>query len=57
MYVVIFEVDPFESGKEKHLDLAAPLRKNCQKSMFLFERAFSKPKQSQENIVTVDLER
>ena len=31
MYVVIFEVEPYESGKERYLDLAAQLRKELSK--------------------------
>ena len=31
MYVVIFEVEPYESGKERYLDLAAQLRQELSK--------------------------
>ena len=31
MYVVIFEVEPYESGKERYLDLAKQLRKELSK--------------------------
>ena len=31
MYVVIFEVEPHESGKERYLDLAAQLRQELSK--------------------------
>ena len=57
MYVVIFEVEPYESGKEKHLDLAARPRKTVKSRCFYFDKAVSNPKQSPENIVSVDLER